>query len=132
MKEESTFDVSQPPSQEKEKPVASVSVIADSPATPATPISGEKEAEPEDGGEMEETPVRAARTARKTPQRSRGRGENSGYFFNFDYCLFIFHLGSRKRKLDEDGPSVESTDTEEEIPSSAQTSAVPSPSPSFT
>ena len=70
VKEESTPDVSQLP-QEKEKPAASMSVTADSPATPATP-SGQKEAEQEEGGEMEETPVRAARTAKKTPQRSRG------------------------------------------------------------
>ena len=70
VKEESGPDVSQPP-QEKEKPAASVSVAADSPATPATP-SGQKEAEQEEGGEMEETPVRSARTTRKTPQRSRG------------------------------------------------------------
>ena len=48
------------------------------------------------------------------------------------YFLFVVVIGSRKRKAEEDGPSVESTDTEEEIPSSAQTSAVPSPSPSLT
>ena len=77
MKEESALNVSQPPSQEREKPTASVSVVADSPATPATPISGEREAEPEEGGEVEETPVRAARTARKTLQRSK-RSEDEG------------------------------------------------------
>lgn len=72
MKEESTLDVGQPLPQEKEKPAASVSVVADSQSTPAMPIGGEREAEPEEGGEMEETPVRVARTARKTFQRSKG------------------------------------------------------------
>ena len=55
-------------------------------------------------------------------------------------CTLCFHSllngyvcsGSRKRRAEEDGPSVESTDTEEDFLSSAQTSAVPSPSPSLT
>ena len=128
MKEEGPGDVSQPP-QEKEKPAVSVSVMADSPATPATPSSGDqKEAEQEERGEVEETPVRIARTARKTPQRSRHRKTTA----IIKQVLFIYHSGSRKRKAEDDGPSVESTDTEEEVPSSAQTSAVPSPSPSLT
>lgn len=46
-------------------------------------------------------------------------------------CVLTGHPGSRKRKAEDEGPSVESTDTEEEITSSAHTSAVPSPSPSF-
>lgn len=44
----------------------------------------------------------------------------------------ILYTGPRKRKAEDDGPSVESTDTEEDAASSAQTSAVPSPSPSLT
>ena len=68
MKEEGTPSVSQAV-QEKEKTVPSASVVADSQVTPAAP-SGQKEGEQEEA-EMEETPVKAARTARKTPQRSR-------------------------------------------------------------
>ena len=128
MKEEGSPDVSQPP-QDKEKPTALMSVAADSPATPVTP-SGQKEAEQEEGGEMEETPVRAARTSRKTPQRSRGNKSSCTICLMIVICFI--RAGSRKRKAEEDGPSVESTDTEEEVPSSAQTSAVPSPSPSLT
>ena len=53
--------MSQP--QEKDKPTASTAA-----ASPATP-SQQKETE-QDEGEMEETPVKATRTARKTLQRS--------------------------------------------------------------
>ena len=48
--------------QEKEKVAVSTSVRAASPATPSQ--------QREEEGEMEETPVKTTRTAKKTPQRS--------------------------------------------------------------
>ena len=98
MKEEGPGDVSQPP-QEKEKPTVSVSVMADSPATPATPSGGDqKEAEQEERGEVEETPVRLARTARKTPQRSRHRKTTAIINLLSKCCLFIIQGLVRERR----------------------------------
>ena len=116
-------EVSTPVTQPPEKVTASQVVVTSAPHQ-------EKEAEVGEV-EMEESPVRITKSVKRTPfNRSVCRVYRRDILLT--EILFAHScLGSRKRKAEEEGPSVESTDTEEEIPSSAQTSAVPSPSPSL-
>ena len=105
----------------------------DSAASPAIVVSTpgrENEGEPSEM-ETEETPIKITRTTKKTPQRSACATEKMVSEFRSRFLSPSACAEMRKRKAEDEGHSVESTDTEEDILSSAQTSAVPSPSPSL-